>query len=60
MFSVVVASPDFPHQKYVLELLIVEINSREAPLSGISVEILSEKLNCLEYLWKFCLRRLVF
>ena len=54
----VVAYPDLPHQKSIPELLTVEICSREAPISGISVEVLSEKLHCLEYLWKFRLWRL--
>ena len=44
--------PDLPHQKSILELLIVEICSREAPLSRIFVEVMSEKLHCLEVLSK--------
>ena len=48
----VAVQPDLSHQKFVLELLIVEIRSREAPLSGISLEVLFEKLHRLEVLSK--------
>ena len=38
---------NLPDQKYVLQLLTVEIYSREAPSFGISVEVLPKEIDIL-------------
>ena len=43
----VTAYSDLLHHKFFLELLTIEIRSREAPLVGISMEVLSEEIGIL-------------